>query len=223
MQNLATKLDPSSAVTLAGHVIRIDQTLDASKSRAFVVRIDHAEYRCQKAASCLLEPSVGDRVLLSACGDGSSYVLAVLEREDAERATLTIEGNLFLSLPSGSVSMVARDGITLASTTEVAIVAPRLDVKAVEGSVAIDRLAVVGTRLLAEIVNVKAVAETIDTLAERISQKAKRMYRFVEELDQLKAKHVDYSAERGLHLHGQNSLVTADELVKVDGEHIHMG
>jgi hypothetical protein len=42
-------------------------------------------------------------------------------------------------------------------------------------------------------------------------------------MDQLRAKRVDYTAEKSMHLHGENTLMTADSLVKLDGEHIHMG
>ncbi len=45
----------------------------------------------------------------------------------------------------------------------------------------------------------------------------------MEELDQVKAEHIDYAASASMSLHAQNALVTAEELVKVDGEQIHVG
>ena len=49
----------------------------------------------------------------------------------------------------------------------------------------------------------------------------KRSYRAVEETDQLRAGQIDYVAKETLSLHGENALLTAEELVKVDGEQIH--
>ncbi len=216
MQSLATKIDAHTTTGLAGHVVR-------REGESWVVRVDREEYRARRAASCLLEPAVGDRVLVAAVADGSAYVLAVLERDAATAAVLSVDGDLSLRATNGSIDLAARDAVTIASATDATVVAPRVELKALEGTVAIDELTVVGARILAEVVNVKAIAETIDSFAERISQRAKRMYRFVEELDQLKAKNIDYTAQKALHMHGANSLVTADKLVKVDGEHIHMG
>ncbi|MBW2454888.1 MAG: DUF3540 domain-containing protein, partial [Deltaproteobacteria bacterium] len=34
---------------------------------------------------------------------------------------------------------------------------------------------------------------------------------------------IQHRAEKNYSLHGENALVTADELVKVDGEQIHLG
>jgi hypothetical protein len=51
----------------------------------------------------------------------------------------------------------------------------------------------------------------------------KRSYRFVEEADQVKAQRIDYAAEKSVCLRGENALVVAEELVKVDGGQIHLG
>ena len=45
----------------------------------------------------------------------------------------------------------------------------------------------------------------------------------VDGLDQLKAEHVDHSAKKTMNLHGENAVMTARQLVKVDGEQIHVG
>jgi transglutaminase/protease-like cytokinesis protein 3 len=58
---------------------------------------------------------------------------------------------------------------------------------------------------------------------ERWSQKVKRAYRKVEQIDELRAQNIDYSADQTMSLHSENALVTAEGLVKVDGEQIHLG
>ena len=67
------------------------------------------------------------------------------------------------------------------------------------------------------------VARTIDTVAERVSQKAARVYRMVSEFDQLRAKHFDYRASDSARVSGENTVVTAHQVVKVDGEQVHIG
>ena len=60
-------------------------------------------------------------------------------------------------------------------------------------------------------------------MVERISVDAKRSYRTVSEIDQVKAEQIDYAAETIMNLHGKNTLVTAEELVKLDAAQIHVG
>jgi hypothetical protein len=77
--------------------------------------------------------------------------------------------------------------------------------------------------LLGEIAAVKLVAGAVDSVLDRVTQRVKRAYRIVEEMDQLRAKRVDYSAEKSLHVHAENAMVSATGVVKLDGEHIHLG
>jgi Protein of unknown function (DUF3540) len=50
-----------------------------------------------------------------------------------------------------------------------------------------------------------------------------RSLRTVEAMDQLRAGQIDHVAQGTLNLHGENAVVTAEELVKLDGEQIHVG
>ncbi len=50
-----------------------------------------------------------------------------------------------------------------------------------------------------------------------------RAYRFVEEMEHVRAGSIDYAARENVRFHGRNALVTAQQLVKMDGEQIHMG
>lgn len=220
MQNLAKKLDTTEATQLGGYVVRI-------AGATFVVRVGDGnaatEYEARRATSCLLDPVLGDRVLLVLFGDGSAFVLAVLERTEEGPATASMDRDLTLRVPGGSLNLVAKDGVGIVSTGDVSIVGASLDVKAGEGRVSLERLTVLGRQLLAEVTSVKLVAGAVDTVLDRWVQKVKRAYRTVEELDQVRAKRIDYSAEKTMHLDAENTLVTASELVKLDGEHIHLG
>jgi len=51
----------------------------------------------------------------------------------------------------------------------------------------------------------------------------KRSFRTVEDIDQLKAKKIDYAAETTMALRAEHAVVHAEELVKVDGKQIQMG
>ena len=216
MQNLAKKLDTAEATQLSGYVVRVE-------GRAVVIRYEGGECRAARAVSCLIDPVLGDRVLFAALADGSSFVLAVLEREEEGAATISMDRDLTFRVPDGRFDVVTKEGVGLVSTGAVSIITPELEVKAVDGRFSIERLTTLSRHLLAEVVNAKIVAGAIDSVVDRVSARIKRAYRTVEELDQLRAGRIDHSAEKSLHLSAEDALVTATELVKFDGEHIHLG
>ncbi len=220
MQNVAKKLDTTLATQLGGYVVR-------ASGPGLLVRVGDGpsptEYEAKRATSCLLDPALGDHVLLAVFGDGRAFVLAVLERTEEGPATASLDRDLTFRVPNGHINLVAKEGVGIVSTGDVSITSAGFDVRAAEGRVSIDRLAVLGRQLLAEVATVKVVAGAVDSVLDRWVQKVKRAYRTVEELDQLRAGRVDYTAEKSMHLHAENALVTAGELVKLDGEHIHLG
>lgn len=216
MRNLARKqaYDPEVSQTF-GTVVQIEEA-------TFVIATDTREIRARRATSCLLEPQPGDRVLVAE-GDERAYVLAVLEREPGAPGSIVMDGDLDIRLREGRFGVAAPEGVSLTAGKEVSVVSGAVRVHAVDGSVALDRLSFVGTFVRAEIERAKVFAESLDTVLERLSQRVKRSYRVVAECDHLRAAQIDYAAEGRVSLHGENTLVTAENLAKVEGDQIHLG
>src|SRR5262249_51855943 len=161
-------------------------------------------------------------VLIAAGEDGRCHVLAVLEREVGAPAQLALDGDVTLKVRAGRFTVAAPAGITLATGKEVAIASGSVSVTAAEGSVVLSRLAYVGRVVHAEVERVKHAGAVLDSVLDRISRRVKRSFRVVEEIDSVKAEQIDYTAKQNVHVHGKNTLVTADELVKLDGDQIHL-
>lgn len=166
-------------------------------------------FRARRAVSCLVAPEVGDLVLLAGPRLGGLYVLAVLERPGCGTARISTDGDLSIELRSGRLAVTACEGIDLVSGKAVSIAADRLEARAREGSLFLG--------------SVRMVAGVVDSAFERLRQTVRRAYRTVQELDHLRAGQIDYSAEGNLRLHGENTLMTARELVKADAKQIHVG
>ena len=163
----------------------------------------------ERAAGCLLEPQVGDEVLLAAVGD-ELFVLSVLSRADANApAVVSADGDLQLNAKHGGLSMAARDGIAFTTGASILMNSARLTLRAVEGSLMVRKL--------------KAMADTVDAAAERVRQRVERSYRYVQTLDQVRAGTIDYKAEAIARVHAEDTIVSADKLVKMDGDQIHVG
>jgi len=67
------------------------------------------------------------------------------------------------------------------------------------------------------------VGRFFDAVFERIAHKSRWSYREVEEMDQVRSGQIDYRSAKNLNLRGKHALITAEELVKIDGDQIHLG
>jgi len=210
MGSAARKIEIEAVFQELGEVVAIDGEL-------WTVRTALADVPARRAAGCLLEPAVGDRVLLLTVEGDDAYVLQVLDRRAPGGATISVEGDLTLRSLRGKVSVAAQEGVELVSAAAVRILASAVEVEA------IDAISILGGAVKAELGKVKMYAATLDAFFERVSQHARRSFRTVEEIDQVKAGHLDYAASGNAHLRGKNALVSAHELVKVNGDQVHIG
>jgi uncharacterized protein YlxP (DUF503 family) len=70
---------------------------------------------------------------------------------------------------------------------------------------------------------VEALFGKVEAVAERVLQRVKSSYRFVEGADHVRAGSVDIAAVSTLSLHSNDTLMSAERLVKVDAEQIQLG
>ncbi len=215
MRSLAKKQERREVYQEIGAVIR-------TSGAAFVIETEDGEISAKRAASCLLSPAPGDMVLVAMAAE-QAYVLAVLEREEGAPGRIALDGDLDIDLRRGQLRMRAEEGVTLASSKDVSVVSSGFHVRAITSEIALQSLSFLSTVVRAEVDKARLLAGSLDSVLERLSQRVKRAYRVVEESDHLRAERVDYVAKETMSLHGANTVVTAEELVKLDGEQIHVG
>ena len=63
----------------------------------------------------------------------------------------------------------------------------------------------------------------IETFAEHMLSRSRRSSLFIEESDQIRAGDIDHRAEGTLQMRAQTMFMTADTVVRVDADQIHMG
>ena len=224
MKNAATKLEADVVFQAMGTIVRIEgPILVIQTERAALVDEKsgrRGELRARRAVSCLVEPQLHDFVLLG--GQGRSvYVLAVLERESPD-ATIACEGNLDVKT-NERFRVVAKEGVDIVSGKDVNMMATEVGIHASRAKLFASEILAIGSEVLGELANVKLRGTFFDKVYERVSERVQRSFRRVEEIDQLKAKQMDYLAEETLCLRSENMVAVAKDLVKVDGEQIHFG
>lgn len=193
----------------------------ASDGSAITVRVGAGALEARRAVSCLVAPEAGDRVLV-ATGSRGAWVLAVLEREREEPVRLHAEGDLTLEA-EGRLILGAREGVEVATPAGIHLAAKKTSIEAVETTVVSERISLFAGLVRSEAHTVQAVLGVLDSTLERLSQRVKRAYRFVEEMDVTRAGSIDYRADDVASLRARHTVMAADELVKVDGKQIHLG
>ena len=215
MSNLSIQNQLATVFQHYGRVLEVGATM--------VVRVNNADHTARRAASCLLEPMVGDKVLLSTDLDAGDYVLAVLERALDAQAVLNLPADTEIRATQGRIKFFSPLGIDLNTTGELSMQSTKLRVEALQGDVTVQNLSLAGDAWRSCIDRVKAVGRSLDSVFERCIAHVGRSYKTVAELDQVKAGQIDYTADTSLQLHAKYALVTAHELVKMDAEQIHLG
>lgn len=190
-------------------LLEVTGTVTAVADGAFEVCTSEGVFRAGRAVSCVVVPEEGDLVLLAGPRSRGLYVLAVLERPSSRDARIATDGDLTFELRSGRFTVAATEGVDLVSKRAVSVAADRLEARAREGSFFLG--------------GVKLVAGAVDTTLERLCQRIKLVFRRVAELEHVRAGQIDYASEGNLRLHGENTLMTARQLVKADGKQIHIG
>ena len=215
----APQSGPASAVTTS-----FAELLEVERGRYRVRLASGESVEARRAVGCLVEPAVGDRVLVAgAAASEEWYVLSVLDREERAPVTLSAEHDLGLASRHGAVRVFAATEIDLAAGGAARVTAPELHVEARRAHVGLRALDYVGDTVRAQLERVQTIATTIDTQAERWSQRVDRCLRFVKEMDLLRAKQVDHAVEDTLHLRARHALLSANQVVKIDGDQIQLG
>ncbi len=126
-------------------------------------------WHCQRAASCLLMPAVGDRVLLTAV-EQEIWLLAVLERAEPQQLAL-------LSTDSA---------LQIASAGELHLSSPRLCITAEEGDCHIDTLKYSGASLSAWVSVATLMGKRCESVWQTLTQISHNVFRRTRQLEQLR-------------------------------------
>ena len=174
------------------------------------------------ALSCLIRPEPGDRVLVIPTREGL-WAVALLERGQERPMSLTAVGGLDIAAVNGPLRLTGDSAVEIAGAHKVSITAGELTVQARTARLLLGEVLHIGRQITAHISRTKLVGELLEILVDRLLASARRSYRFVEEGEHLRSRHIDYRATETLHVRGRNAFVTAEAIAKIDGEQIHMG
>ncbi len=189
---------------------------DILSDGSIVVENEGLGWHCRQAASCLLAPEIGDTVLFARSDDEKLWLLAVLERACPEHlAHISIQGDLNISTLGGS--------LTLNSEQQLALNSHTLQVKSTHGECAIGTMEYRGDEVNARLGIGRWIGERCESVWHTVTHLSQLMFRQVKQTEHVRAGQLDYQAQDYLRLHSRNTLITAENIAKIDSEQIHVG
>ncbi|KQQ49872.1 hypothetical protein ASF84_21940 [Pseudomonas sp. Leaf127] len=187
-----------------------------------VVSATGHRYWLKPALGCLLQPAVGDCVLITLSGD-QGYILAVLERSHAQDCELRLPGDVSLNLPQGALTIKARDGLALESGAALSIAAQSSSVQLGQTDVHVERLSLAGVRC-------DSHWQTVNEHAERLSQHVSLhnvqyddSRRHVKGHEEVRAGSLRQRIEGDWSVRGETLDLFADIAVAIDAQRIKLG
>ena len=126
-------------------------------------------------------------------------------------------------MSDGNLSLESAKAISLRGGTAVRVETDELDLRAREARCVADRIRYVAAELLATVGTTRLVGKAYEAVLDRMTLMSRLSFRTTEEVEQVRAGTLDYQAEQAARLHGNYTMVTGAELVKVDAKQIHMG
>ncbi len=216
MENLAIQLKEEAVIQDYGLVT-------GSSGHRFTIETTSGTWQARPAVSCLLQPEIGDLVLLTAHSAYEAYILAVLERQTDATAELLFERDITITSRGGQINLVSRQDINIIPKKRLQIISGETGIHTQKAEITIDEMSFWGKFLDANVKSIRLLANGFESVIHLLRQKLSRSYRTIEEVEHVKADRYDCHARSLLSLKGKYSTITANEDVKIDAERIHIG
>ncbi|MBM4360662.1 MAG: DUF3540 domain-containing protein [Deltaproteobacteria bacterium] len=227
-----TKTAPNRAPHVAGPSLRV---VDCDHD---LPHVEARRLRSEGGPSAVLHGDGAEERL--EIRDAHDRVLFELDTVTGRALVRAPSGNLTLEAPEGDIELVAgktvrcrgervelraeRDGAALVLGRELAELTARgFTVAAARAELLFAETKLVGARVAAHLHDARLVAERVETTTERLFERARSVFRKVEELHQLEAGRTRTLVREGHIVKAGHAILKATEEVTIDGERIHLG
>ncbi|MDQ0509465.1 DUF3540 domain-containing protein [Ancylobacter amanitiformis] len=168
-----------------------------------------------RAFGCLVEPVVGDRVLLAEV-EGTRFVLAVLDRLLPVAATLSAPGVERLTVAAPRLELAAGDTLALAAARDVTIESRTVGIRA-------HAVFLVGRLVTLVADHLRSTARRREVVADQIAVQAQSRVVLVRDIDVLEAGTVTQSVAGITSTTAGTAVLVAKEDVRFDGKRVTVG
>ena len=182
---------------------------------------DGASLWVRKAEGCLLQPDIGDRVLITTDAAAGGYILMVLDKVGA-CYEMVFPGEASLRTETGPLKLQA-DNVIVRGDKSVALEAPDIEITGISGKV---RFA--ACSLLAGIMEVRSkkavqAIDILDSVVGRVTERVRDSFRWIENLEQIRARRIRTIVKDRFSVKAGHASLISEEEVTIDGKKIHIG
>jgi len=179
--------------------------------------------RLKRATSCLIEPQLGDVVLICDCGEGEvGFITAVLQSDREDQGAVVLPGGVTLNSSTDGLDIEARQ-IALKGEHSISLVAPHLEMNAAAATVRVSQWKSWSETMELHVVratlNATSLTSHIGTAISRITSS----WRKVEGLDEVQAGRSRLLVDGQHKVEAEHVTVKAQGYVRIDGKKIDLG
>lgn len=189
----------------------------------YVLDNQSGQFSAIRAFSCMLKPEIGDKVIYSSDDNNQSYILSILHRPGQQSAKMNFEGDLLINSERGDISIASPGGLQFVSSQNIDLISDDLNVIAKKAVLNLDDTLAVGRKMTGNISRINLFAQSIDTVADRVTQKLQNSFRLISGIDQCKAGDILTTVKNLFSVRARQSSMLAKDDVKIDAKRIHMG
>jgi hypothetical protein len=174
-------------------------------------------------------PSIGDNVLVAGECIEKGFVIGVFPKANTQTKTFTIEsdiqtGKTTLTLPEGDLDICSKQGsIHLQAAESITLNGSTFALDVAKGEIKMAEASYEGLHLSATIERTKLFLGKINTTVGRLIERAKNVYRRVDNLNQVQAGRMRTIVDGSYHLKSERIIEKAEKEVRIDGKKINLG
>ncbi len=174
---------------------------------SLVIEIEGEPRPAIRAAGCLLDPQEGDTVL-AYCGEEALPIVVsvLLSGEGGEKRRMTFSG-----------------GVDISSDGEIGITARRFTGRFSECSLTGGTLSLAGEILSFTGRSIIHAGETLERVAGWLIDRARGASRHIEGVDRTLSGEILLETESMVSIQSRTTLISGSDLVKIDGDQVHLG
>jgi len=124
---------------------------------------------------------------------------------------------------AGSVALESTQAVRLAGRGAVSIDTASLKVQTEDAHCVAAKMKYLGAEMTATVGTTRLIGKVYEAVMDRLSFLSRVSFRTTEEVEHVRAGSLDYRAEKSARVHASYTMVTGENLVKVDAKQIHMG
>lgn len=220
--NLASLVSP--AVLPAGSPMQMERaTISGQVDDWFFIYGLMACERAKSAASCLIQPEIGDEVLVCHSTDEApAYILAVLKRKMPNESLLRIPGGASIHVDSGKLAIHAKE-VSLQGKERVQVDSAHLAINTEKTELKMKHLHAWFDLVESYTLQANLVAKNMTSTVGRLLQRAKESFRWVDELDETRAGRIRVKVDGRYQMQTEHTTIQAEGIVKIDGQKIDLG